>query len=506
MLQLLDNFLDKITMYRLVQYYLYTLIGIACVLSLFGFIPYSAYSIIVSLTLISGVSLVTNKIFSSVYEAPTNIESVYITAAILTLIMTPITNTADIITLGWVSVIAMASKYILAIGKKHIFNPAAIAPLLTSIVINQSASWWVGSAWIMPFVIIGGMLITRKIRKVDMVFSFLMTVFISVFIIIITNNQNPIDVMTKVLLHSSLFFMAFVMLTEPLTTPPGKISQILYGIITGFLFVPQVHFGSIYSTPELALCFGNIFSFLLSPKTKIILYIKDKIQVAPDIVEFLFVPRTKLNFIAGQYMEWTLPHPHPDSRGNRRYFTIASSPTEDILRLGIKFYPGGSSFKNTMLKMDNKIPVVASGISGDFTLPKDKTKKLVFIAGGIGITPFRSIIKFMLDKDIPKQITLFYSNKEHNEIMYKDVFDEAERKLGIKTFYTLTDINKIPVGWRGLTGRVNASMIQEKVPDYKERLYYLSGPHAMVVAYEKVLETLGIRKNQIKTDFFPGFA
>jgi ferredoxin-NADP reductase len=144
-------------------------------------------------------------------------------------------------------------------------------------------------------------------------------------------------------------------------------------------------------------------------------------------------------------------------------------------------------------------------LAGDFTLPQDTSKKLVFIAGGIGVTPFRSMIKYLIDKKEKRDIILFYSNKTYDEIAYKDVFDEATKEFGLKTIYTLSDETKLPPDWSGDKGFLTAGKVKNFVPDYKERTYYLSGPHGMVAAFEKTLAEIGVPKLQIKTDYFPGF-
>ncbi len=148
----------------------------------------------------------------------------------------------------------------------------------------------------------------------------------------------------------------------------------------GILFVPQIHVGPIYSTPELALVVGNLYSYLVSPKHKVLLTLRRKKKIAANIVDFVFKPSRQLAYEPGQYMEFTLAHKGPDSRGNRRYFTLASSPTEANLHLGVRFYPEGSSFKRAMYSLDNRIKMLAGQIAGDFTLPGDSNKKLVFIA------------------------------------------------------------------------------------------------------------------------------
>jgi glycine betaine catabolism B len=358
----------------------------------------------------------------------------------------------------------------------------------------------------LPFVLVGGFLIIRKIRRWDLVYSFLAAAVGVILVNTVTHGSNLISVIKQTVVDSPIFFFAAIMLTEPLTTPPTAMLQAIYGAIVGFLFSPQIHFGSFYTTPEIALLFGNVFSYIVSPKTKLIISLKDKIKISPDVYDFIFGLNRKLAYRPGQYMEWTLPHQNPDDRGNRRYFTLASSPTENNLRLGIKFNQNSSSFKKTLLDMNGDHKIVAAQIAGDFTLPANPKQKLVFVAGGIGVTPFRSMVKYLIDTNQKRQVTVFYANRNASDIVYQDIFDQANRNLGIKTVYVLSDKNNIPAGWTGKVGHIDAKMITEEVPDWRERTFYISGPHALVTAFEQTLAQLDIPEKQIKTDYFPGFA
>jgi ferredoxin-NADP reductase len=270
------------------------------------------------------------------------------------------------------------------------------------------------------------------------------------------------------------------------------------------LFVPQLHVGPLYSTPELALVIGNVFAYLVSPKQKVVLRLTRKKKMSCDIMDFVFKPSQRLTFEPGQYMEVTLAHPKPDSRGNRRFFTLASSPTEDTLHLGVRFDAKGSSFKRALARIDSRSKIMAGQIAGDFTLPRNPRQKLVFIAGGVGITPFRSMLKYLIDRDEPRDIVLLYATTTADEIAYKDILDQAQTNLGIHTLYTLTDTKALPRNWPGLIGRIDEEMIEEAIPDYDERTYYISGPLSMVKATERMLKHMHIKNNQIKTDFFPG--
>ena len=504
MITRIDDLLDRITMYRLVLYVLIGLIAIAVVLSFFTLLPFSPLSLLVSTVFLVITCWAANRILGSIFEVPTNIESAYITALILALIIDPVKSPGDLLFPGWAAILAMSSKYILALNNKHVFNPAAIAVVITSFALGESASWWVGTASMLPAVLLGGVLLVRKLHQGEMVSIFVVASLVTVCIVSLLEGLSVTRELQQLLVESPLFFFAAIMLTEPLTAPPTQNLKRIYGLITGILFVPQIHVGPIYSTPELALVIGNVYSYIVSPRQKVVLRLKRKSRISSDIVDFVFKPSQRPAFEPGQYMEFTLAHPKPDSRGNRRYFTLASSPTEESLHLGVRFYANSSSFKRTLYRIDGRTKIIAGQIAGDFTLPRDPRQKLVFIAGGIGITPFRSMLKYLLDKNQRRDIALFYANKTADEIAYKDILSEAQTKLGIKVFYTLTNTQVIPRNWRGLVGRIDERMIQQAVPDYQERTFYLSGPLDMVRAYEHILKNMGVKRDQIKTDFFPG--
>jgi ferredoxin-NADP reductase/Na+-translocating ferredoxin:NAD+ oxidoreductase RnfD subunit len=502
MIRAIDKQLNKITMYRLVLYYLILLLIVAGIYSLLGILSFSLISLLISIGILLGVSLVTNKIFATVFHAPTNVESVYITALILALIISPIRTGADIAIYIWAPVLAVATKYILAIYKKHLFNPAAIAVVLTAIGFSGTASWWIGTASMLPFVLLG-VLIVRKIRRFDLVYYFFVGVYVTILLFSFLDKSDLLTNVHDVTLVSALFFFAFIMLTEPLTTPPTKLLQSIYGFIVGVMFVPFFHVGNFYTTPEIALVIGNVFSYLVSSKQKIFVKLKNRIRTSVNTIDIIFTPQKKLAYLPGQYMEWTLPHEQTDSRGNRRYFTIASSPTEKVMRLGVKIYDQGSSYKKALMQKKDAV-FVGADLKGDFTLPKDKRKKLVFIAGGVGITPFRSMMKYLIDTGENRKITLFYSNKHADEIIYTDVFLQAASRPGFKIIYTLTDKENAPPDWDGNVGRIDAGMIKKYVPDFNDRTFYISGPNAMVEDFDRILEGMGIQKKHIKKDFFAG--
>ncbi|HET9111026.1 MAG TPA: oxidoreductase [Ktedonobacterales bacterium] len=505
-LRLVDGFLDRITMYRLLLYVLLAYIGVAALLAFAHLLSFSPIALLASTAFLALIAWAANTLLGWIFRVPTNVESSIITALILALIIDPAKTSNDWQFLGWAAILAMASKFVLSLWNKHIFNPAAIAVVITAFALGDTASWWVGSASMIPVTLIGGYLIVRKVRQEGMVGVFLLAAVLATCAVSALMGLPLTSELRLLVIESPLFFLGSIMLTEPLTAPPTQRLRYIYAALVGALIVPQIHLGALYSTPELALSVGNVYSYIVSPKRKLALRLRKRTRLAPDILEFVFRPAQRLAFEPGQYMEFTLGHQKPDGRGNRRYFTLASSPTEDQMRLGVRFYPQGSSFKRALARMDGRTDLLAGQIAGDFTLPRDPNRKLAFIAGGIGVTPFRSMLKYLIDTRQGRDIVMLYANRAPQDIVYQDVLSEAEKRLGARVVHTLTDPAMVPNSWQGAQGRVDAQMIAATIPDYRNRTFYLSGPPEMVRATAEALGTLGVRRSQIKRDYFPGLA
>lgn len=492
-------------MYRLTLYFLCVLFLVAEIFSMFHILKFNFIFFAVGTIFILGVSLITNFVFSKTFEIPANVESVYITALILVFLITPLRNFSDSafwIMAFWASIISESSKYILTIRKKHLFNPAALGVLLPSLFLPYTSSWWIATASLLPFTLLGGLLIIRKLRRFDLLFSFLSA---SLFVIFFRNHSNLISQIQKIFTETPIVFFSTIMLSEPLTTPPYALWRNMYAGFVGIIFAPFIHIGNIFFAPEFVLVIGNVFSFICSPKQKLKLTLKKKEQNTNGMYNLVFENDRKFSFQAGQYMEWTIDSNKADDRGNRRFFTIASSPTEKEIMLGVKLYEKGSTFKKKIFDMKIGETILASGLAGDFILPKNKNKKLAFIAGGIGITPFRSMIKFLSDTSEKRDIALLYANTSASEIGYKDIFDSAKLSIGLSTSYMISGLvfEKFPNGYHG---RVDKEIIAERIPDYMERKFYISGSNAFVQSIRSYLKSLGILSRNIRTDYFSGLS
>ena len=501
---LIDRTLNHITMYRLMLYYAAGLLAAALGLGLFGYGPVDPAPLAFSSALIIAVCWATNRLFARVLHLPVNSESAHITALILALILPPAaaTDLTGIAGLALASVVAIASKFLLAIRRKHIFNPVAVGVVASALILDQPATWWVGSAALAPLVVMGGLLIVRKLQRADM---FGIYILANLVVTLATTAPGQLgDALIQTVAYSPLLFAGFAMLTEPLTAPQARGARIAYGAIVGALCSPNLHLGTFYFTPEIALLIGNAFAYAVGPKGRFKLTLVRSEKITPGCYDFLFKAERALSFKPGQYLDWTLGVEQSDSRGNRRPFTIASAPNEGEVRLGVKFYDKPSAFKRALVAMKPGDTIYASQLAGDFTLPQDRNAKLAFIAGGIGVTPFRSMVQDLVDRREQRPLVVLYGNESADEIAYADVFDRAARELGVKTIYTVA---KGPAERKDMrAGLIDAALITREVPDYRERTFYISGPRAMVLQFRRVLKELGVSGSRIREDFFPGFA
>jgi ferredoxin-NADP reductase len=250
------------------------------------------------------------------------------------------------------------------------------------------------------------------------------------------------------------------------------------------------------------LLLGNVFAFVVSPKLRVRLQLKEIQHISDRVYNYVFQPDRSFTFLPGQYMEWTLADVPYDSRGNRRTFTIASSPTEPTVQLGMKYYEPASTFKAAFQEMVPGDVLYGSQLAGNFTLNGNQKQKLAFIAGGIGITPFRSMIKYLTDTAAAADVVLLYIVSDPQEFAYIEQF-KAARPFGIQTLPIVTNASFTSPNF--ITAQVDADLIAKLVPDYAERLFYISGPSGLVDTSKGYLHDLGVAKRMIKTDHFSGY-
>lgn len=218
----------------------------------------------------------------------------------------------------------------------------------------------------------------------------------------------------------------------------------------------------------------------------------NKIKLFEDVISFIFEPQENLTWIPGQYLHYVLHHEGTDDRGSDRWFTVSSAPFEGHVAITTRHAKDRvSSFKEKLFALPIGKNIEISYLEGDFTV-KDSSKELVFIAGGIGITPFRSILKQLDHDKKPINVALLYANRDQN-IVFKDELEEiAIKNPNFKINYIFSpehiDENKI-----------------KEITDYKNKIYYVSGPEPMVEDLIKMLKEMEISEENIKGDWFPNY-
>ena len=492
----LDGFLDSVTAYRLVLYFLLAIVAVAIFGSLVGEFPFHWYSIVLSAAWLAVVCKLSNWLLARALGVPTNKHSELITALILSLILTPASSVRDYLILGLAGGLAMASKYLLVFRRAYFFNPAALGAFGVGWLFNYTPSWWVGTAFLAPLVLAGSILTWRKMRRFGLAAVFL-AAYIAELVWRLPGSSALWHGLWLGLAATPVLFFAGVMLIEPLTSPNRP--YLPYGLVVGLLYsVPSLHLA-----PETALLIGNLLAAVIEPRRRWRLRFIKRQRAADGLFSYFFQPPAAFRFQPGQYLEWTLPRPASDARGNRRYFTIASSPTEPHLQLTLRQPMPASSFKQQLARLKTGDGLLASHLAGSFVLPADSGEKLVFLAGGVGITPFRSMIKYLLDERQRRDIILLYSANTASELVFTELFKRA-KKVGLRPIYTLTAKDR-PAGWRGQFGPIDRRLIKKMVPDYKQRRFYVSGPYGFVKAARLELIKLGLPRRQIITDYFPGY-
>lgn len=482
----LRKLLDSLTMYRVVLYSLAFLVLISLVFSAFGWFSYSSPGVLaLSLGLIAAVCYGTNQILSKLYGIASNFESSAITSMILYFVLGSPNKPVEWVGIGIAAAVAVASKYVVTWRGSHIFNPAAFGVLFVSLLGVGNGAWWIANEALFVPMLLVAFLVLLKVRRFEMFFAFALS---ALAFILYNSSGQPLStsLWTAVTLYPILF-LGSIMLTEPATMPNTRYMTFLFAVIVGVLFGSNLDIGFIGASPHLALLIGNLFAFVVASRSGAFLKLVEKTQLTPTTYEFAFEPSRKITHQAGQYMEFTLPDDNPDQRGNRRTFTVASSPQDALLRIGVKFYENGSKFKSHLSDLKIGDRIMGGHVGGDFTLPADPKTPVVLVAGGIGITPFIAIISDLIKRKETRTVDLYYFAVHESEIAYKDVLQTAS-KVGVTVHKRL--------------GR-DARLTAEDIQSHPGAHYYLSGPPGMVAAYKKQLRSSNVKK--IHTDLFTGY-
>lgn len=227
-----------------------------------------------------------------------------------------------------------------------------------------------------------------------------------------------------------------------------------------------------------------------------------KNEVAAGTLAFYFEKPDGFSFKAGQYGDFSLiKPPYTDEEGTIRSFSLANAPYEERLMIATRMRP--TAFKKILDSMAMGSPVKMEAPLGSFTLHSDASRPAVFLAGGIGITPFRSMILQAVKDNLPHQLFLFYSNRGTKDAPF---LEELTRIAADNSRLTLIPtMTQEDPSWRGQKGYIDQTLITKYIPEPIGPMYYLTGPPPMVAAMRSVLELLTVKDDDIKTEEFTGY-
>ncbi|HSW79900.1 MAG TPA: FAD-dependent oxidoreductase [Candidatus Saccharimonadales bacterium] len=235
-------------------------------------------------------------------------------------------------------------------------------------------------------------------------------------------------------------------------------------------------------------------------------YLEDSNQIMPGVVEFRFQPEQKIRFDAGQFIAVTIPHSNMDDRGDMREFSISSAPDDACIEITASYVSKKSStYKSALLQLKRGDIVYLGEPMGDFVLPKDSSIPLIFVGAGIGVTPYKSIVKWLKSRGERRDIRLIYSASTPAGFLYEQLW----RDYGVDYIRMLTRYSD---GWNGLSGRLTPARIIKLANSFaaerqssQNGLIYLAGPQSLIEPLFDGLLAAGIPRSQLLLDYFPGY-
>lgn len=226
--------------------------------------------------------------------------------------------------------------------------------------------------------------------------------------------------------------------------------------------------------------------------------------VAEGTEMFLFEKPSGFEFRAGQSIDLFLVNPpETDAEGNKRAFSIVAAPHEEHLAIATRMRD--TAFKRVLKSLPAGAPLTLEGPFGDLVLHENAARPAVILAGGIGITPFRSMIADAAHRKLPHRITLIYSNRAPKDAPFLEELSALAQENPNLTFVpTMTD-PEASAEWEGARGLINAELVKQYIEEGTQPVYYLAGPAGMVKAMRELLNGIGVSNDDIRTEEFTGY-
>jgi ferredoxin-NADP reductase len=246
-------------------------------------------------------------------------------------------------------------------------------------------------------------------------------------------------------------------------------------------------------------------STAVAESSKVLIKLKDRQEIAEGTFAFYFEKPANFKFTPGQFVDITLQNPpETDSEGNAREFSIASAPYEDTIMVATRMRD--TAFKRVLRSVPLGTEVKVEGPFGNLRLHNDRSRAAVVLTGGIGITPFRSILLHVAKEKLPQRIFLFYANRRPEDAAFLVELQQLEKQIqNYKLIACMTEMQKSSQSWTGERGAINSAMLEKYLKGVASPVYYITGPPEMVKAMHLMLADSGVDDDNIRIEEFAGY-
>lgn len=487
-----------LSMYRLISASLLGLLLIALIFGSVGLIGYQPAGIAVTAVLAIGATMIASFIGARLVKTTAHLESSVITGLLIAFIVPPTLETRDLIGVSLAGLFAGVSKYVIVWKSRHVLNPAATGVLITTLTGLSASFWWVANPPMTPFLLATGLLIAWR-SSVLLIAMIGLGVGATLLVLRLALSGEELLSSTYLVLTSyPIVFLSLFMLTEPLTLPARRLARVAVAVLVGVgVALPwSLELGgfTLYTSPELALILGNLLAFGVTLATgstraaRVTLQRSERFGSKGLITHWEL--ERPLSFQAGQWVELHLPHRSSDHRGERRIFSVVSSPSlarseKPTVSIATTLAVPGSSFKRALVDAEPGLAARITTVGGDFVIPRTTSQPLAFIAGGIGITPFISHLEDLRDQGQNLDIVLI-------EVRSPDMAHPFEEVIAAGSVRHIC---------------IERTELEQTLRDESlrltERECYLSGSPAFLTSVTKLLREQGITR--FHTDSFTGY-
>ncbi|MBX3100269.1 MAG: oxidoreductase [Salinibacterium sp.] len=508
MKQWLDRMTGMVTMYTLVLVVLAAIGVNALVLSLIGQLSYGPLPLLASALVAILFTVASSWLGAKIMRVDAHLVSSFITALLVFFVLQPKIDLLGLSSFALAGLVAGLSKTLVAVRGRHIFNPAALGAIVPTLLVFTGlvpgmsfGAWWIGTPLLIPVTVIGAFLVLYRTQRLTLGLAFIVLAGAILTDLYVVRGAAFPDALSSALLSSPIIFFAGFMFSEPLTLPPRRWQQLAEALVVAVLFTIPLPLGPVSNSPLFALLVGNLLAFLVGQRRGIRLTYLGKEQIGAATWELTFQPARPVRFLPGQYMELGIPHRKADFRGSRRYFSIASAPNTERLTFAITVPAKSSSFKQALLDLEPGQLVHGTSVGGDFALPRNVSEPLLFVAGGIGITPFASQLAHATERGETRDVVVVYATSAGGPLPYSALLEKSGARV---VLFGPEPPSTLPPGWEYAgEGRITGERLLAAVPDAARRRAFVSGPPALVNDLRRALRSQGTKR--VHSDYFSGY-